>query len=198
MRTSALVAAALAATTLLPSATAEAVSPAESGYAYGIAASGPLNLGPLPAVSEGHASLLGVPANPLLRAGVLNAAAGLTYSRASVADLRILRAALTASAVTAVCRAGTGRSSLVDAALAGTRLPVAAGPNTRVGPVGLPGVGSVELTLNKQVWQGGRLTVTAISLRALGQQVSIASATCRAMAAAPTPKPVKNNLPVTG
>ncbi len=192
-----LAAVALAATALTPLAPAQAAS--RSGFAYGIAANGSLlNLGPLPAVSSGHSSLLSVPANPLLAAGVLDVTATLTHARASVTDAKILKAALSASLITATCTAGAGRSSLVDATLAGTRLPATPGPNTAVGPIKVPGVGAVDLTLNKQVRHGGRLTVTAIALDVLGQRVSIASASCQAMAAAPAPKPVRNNLPVTG
>jgi hypothetical protein len=199
MRKSVLPAVAVAAAALIPATSAHAAATdSAGGFAYGIAASGPLTLGPLPAVSHGHSSLVSVPANPLLKAGVLNASAALTRSRASVADAKVLKAVLRAALITAVCTSGSGRSGLADASIAGTRLPATPGPNTRVGPIKVPGVGAVELTLNQQVWKGDRLTVTAIALNVLGQRVSIASASCRAMAPAPAPKPVKSDLPVTG
>lgn len=176
--------------------------------AYGIAASGLVPLAPLPAVASGarptSRSVVGLPANPLLRARVLTASAAPGRARASVADLRLARIGLSAHLVTASCRNGYGTSHLAKVVLGGRVIGAAASPNSALA-VGLDGLGAASVVLNKQVRDSaGRLTVTALELNVpLGrgevQRISIASATCAAVGApAPAPTPVRGDLPVTG
>ncbi len=194
-----------------------------TGSAYGIAAAGPLvNLPPTPsAQAPGKKSLLRLPANPLIRLGLLDVSAKPGHARASVVDLRLVKSALSAHLITARCDNGMGSSALAGASLAGHRLAAHASPNTRVSIL-VNGLGTVSVTLNKQVrTPGGRLTVTALEISLpLGpgkpQVVDISSASCSAGPStppptspgqapkptspgqAPKPTPVPSNLPVTG
>lgn len=201
------------------------------GSAFGVSASGLVNLPPLPAVSSAaqphDKSLAELPPNPLVQLKILHVSATPGRARASVADLKIAKAALSAHLITARCAGGHGSSQLVRASLAGHRLAVGAAPNSTVA-VQVHGVGTVSVTLNKQVRDAnGRLTVTAIALSlpiAPGtiQTVDISSATCGVAGGppgdpgepttspsptptpsappgeAPTPTPVPGDLPVTG
>ncbi|WP_395103455.1 choice-of-anchor P family protein [Actinomadura sp. SCN-SB] len=201
-----------------------------SGSAYGIAATGPVAVPATPSVSSSgpntvSRSVAELPPNPILKARALNASAGKARARASVVDLRIPKAHLTADLVAAKCVQGKGGSHLVKVALNGKVIKAAATPNSAVG-VHLDGLGTVSLVLNKQVRdRHGRLTVTAIELTLpLGpgttETISIASATCGAGKGlpggpgepqtppatppsappdeAPAPTPVPGDLPVTG
>jgi hypothetical protein len=199
-----------------PLAVAGPASSATTGApdsAYGIAATGLVPIAPLPSATSAsqpnHKSLLELPANPLVQAKVLSAAATPGKARASVADLRVAQIALSAHLITAKCVNGKGNSLLTKVVLNGQVLKTGAAPNSAV-TVGLDKLGSASVIVNKQVRDSyGRLTVTAVELSVpLGPgkvtTISIASATCGAMTAptppgaAPVPTPVTGNLPVTG
>jgi hypothetical protein len=196
-----------------------------SGSAFGIAASGLVKIPPTPAVSSSgqpsHKSLIELPANPLIQAGILNADAAAGRSRASVADVRIAKIGLTAEVISASCENGAGVSHLTKVTLNGKQLAVSPSPNSGI-TVNLAGLGQVGVMLNKQVRNpNGSLTVTAVEVNlGLGQgklqTVSISSATCGGGSGepstpssptppmgtppgeAPAPTPVTGDLPVTG
>jgi len=198
-----------------------------TGSAYGIAAAGPLvNLPPTPSVqAPGRNSGARLPANPLIHLRLLDVAAKPGHARASVADLRVVKSALTAHLIVARCYNGRGSSDLARVSLAGRRLKAHASPNTRISIL-VRGLGTVAVTLNKQVrTAGGGLTVTALEISLpLGpgrqQVVDVSSASCSAGSGtpstppptatpapsptssapgeAPKPTPVPSNLPVTG
>jgi hypothetical protein len=176
-----------------------------SGSAFGIAASGLVSITPTPSVSSSAqkpatAHLAELSANPLARAGVLNVSAWAGHGRAGVADVRLAEIGLSASAVTAKCENGNGVSHLVKAMLGGRKLAVAASPNTAI-TVPVQGVGSVAVTLNKQVRNAqGALTVTALELsvklsQAKAQTISIASVTCAKTSPGTPTKPTTPNKP---
>lgn len=203
-----------------------------TGSAFGIAASGLVNVPPTPAVSSAarphDKSLVQLPANPLVLLKVLHVTARSGHARASVVDLKVARAELSAHLITARCDAGQGSSHLVKASLAGHRLAVDAAPNSRIS-IPLQGLGTASVVLNKQVRNAdGGLTVTALEVSLpLGpgkaQTIDVSSATCAAGSGsgggsptpsptpsspgtttppsggqAPAPTPVPGNLPVTG
>ncbi|MEV0406379.1 hypothetical protein [Actinoallomurus sp. NPDC050550] len=224
--TTAVIAGALAAPLAL---TGTASATAGTGSAYGLAATGLVNIPQTPAVTAtADKSLVSLPANPLIDVKVLHVTAKPAFARASVVDLRVAKAALTASLVTATCKGGRGVSHLADARLAGHRLAVDAAPNSALN-VPVQGLGTVGVTLNKQVRNpDGSLTVTAIEVRLTdAQTISVSSATCASSGGtsttppggptetpvptptapgtptsppsqAPKPTPVPSNLPVTG
>ncbi|MCO5972921.1 choice-of-anchor P family protein [Actinoallomurus sp. WRP6H-15] len=167
-----------------------------------------------PAVADtADRSLLHLPANPLIDVKVLHVTAKPAFARASVTDLSVAKAALTAHLVTATCTAGTGASRLANASLAGHRLAAVAAPNSAL-RIPVQGLGTASVTLNKQTRNAdGSLTVTAIQVTLpLGpgrtQTLSVSSATCSGVreeppgqeppGQAPKPKPVPSDLPVTG
>lgn len=194
-----------------------------SGSAFGVGADGLVSLPHTPAVSSAtppsDRSLAELPPNPLIDLKLLHVTANPGHARASVLDLKVAQARLSAHLVTAQCRNGRGSSRLVDASLGGHRLAVSAAPNSSVS-VPAQGVANVSVVLNKQVrGADGGLTVTAIqlSLEVAGQTqtVSISSASCRGGSHAPSkpsptptpptppgeapaPTPVPSDLPVTG
>lgn len=197
-----------------------------SGSAFGIGADGLVSIPHTPTVSSTTSphdkSLVALPANPLVDLKLLHTTAHPGHARASVLDLKVARAELSAHLVTAECKNGKGSSRLVDASLGGRRLAVVARPNSSVS-VPVQGLGTVSVVLNKQVREpGGGLTVTAIQVAvplALGKSetISISSASCSGSGSqpgspsptpsptnptppgeAPTPTPVPSNLPVTG
>jgi hypothetical protein len=207
-------------------ASASASPAAGTSSAFGVAATGLVNVPATPVVSSATSpndkSLIELPPNPLVKLKVLHTSAKDDRSRASVVDLRVAQAALSAHLVTAKCQGGQGSSHLVKASLGGKRLAVDAAPNSTV-TVPLQGVGTVSATLNKQVKNAdGSLTVTAIEVKlalATGQSqtIDISSATCSAgdqskpptptptptptntpPGQAPVPTPVPTDLPVTG
>lgn len=223
--------AAVAVTAFLVATPAQATSGPAGAYA--LKAEGPISL---PAISQVEVqpggepqkkSLLTVPPNPILAAGVLNAKAGPGWARASTVDLKLLKAGLSAEVVEAACKNGRGVTHLVDVKLGGQRLAVTPAPNstvtTRAGDLGV-----VEVTLNKQVRNvDGTLKVTAIEVKLpLGpgksETVEVSTATCGTVASdpgdgddgdnggdngggdttppgqAPAPQPVPGNLPVAG
>jgi hypothetical protein len=125
-------------------------------------------------------------------------------------------ALLSATAISASCENGKGKAAVANASIAGIPLKVDAPVNT---VVEVPGIAKV--TLNKQTKNADdTLTVTALSVDLLNgtQKIDLASATCSTGApstpttqptapttggnttlpAAPTPKPVKAHLSVTG
>lgn len=175
------------------------------GSAYGLTATGPLSIPPVPAVSSttGKVSkhLLREDSTKLVRASVLDVSASADRARSSVARLAVPPAKLAAEAVSAKCVNGKGTANLVNAVLAGKRLDSTPPPNTTI-PVDVDGLGRTSLTLNKQQrLADGRLAVTAMELMLPGGKgaVRVASATCGKRAPeAPAPKPVKHDLPVTG
>src|SRR5690348_6475507 len=73
------------------------------GSAYAVSAAGPVAIPATPAVTASGAparrSVAELSGNPLVSASVLTAAAAAGRGRASVADLRVAKAALTAEAV---------------------------------------------------------------------------------------------------
>lgn len=186
-----------------------------TGSAYGLAAGGLVNIPPMPSVrAPAEESGVRLPANPVIRLGVLNVAAKPGHARADVLDLRLVKSALSAHLVTARCDNGRGSSDLVKASLAGHELAAHAAPNTRLS-IPVRGVGTASVTLNKQVRGANRgLTVTALEVSlelATGQSltVDVSSASCSAGSStpstppsapgeAPRPTPVPSNLPVTG
>lgn len=203
-----------------------------TGSAFGVAGAGLVNIPPTPAVSSvtrpNDKSLLQLPANPLVQLKVLHVTAKPGRARASVVDLDVARAQLSAHLITARCDGGTGASHLVKASLAGHRLAADAAPNSSV-TVPVQGLGTASVVLNKQVRNAdGGLTVTAIQISLpLGpgkaQTISVSSATCSGgpsgpggpgspspsptpsapgvtppPSQAPAPTPVPGNLPVTG
>jgi hypothetical protein len=200
-----------------------------SGSAFGIGADGLVSLPHTPAVSSamppGDKSLAELPPNPLIDLKLLHVTAHPGHARASVLDLKVARAELTAHLVTAECKNGKGSSRLVDASLSGHRLAVGAAPNSSL-KVPVQGLGDVSVILNKQVrGADGGLTVTAIQISlplVMGktQTISISSASCRGDGSvhapgspssptptptsptppgeAPAPTPVPSDLPVTG
>ncbi|MDN3353036.1 choice-of-anchor P family protein [Actinomadura sp. DC4] len=207
---------------------AAAASPAGGvSSAFGVSATGLVNVPQIPAVSSATGthdkSLAELPANPLVKLKVLHTSAVAGRSRASVVDLRVVRAALSAHLITAKCVDGQGSSHLVKASLAGRRLAADAAPNSTIAvPVG--GVGTVSVVLNKQVrGADGSLTVTAVEVNLTlasgkAETIDISSATCAAggktppappttpaptptttpPGQAPAPIPVPTDLPVTG
>ncbi|MFI0354833.1 choice-of-anchor P family protein [Actinomadura sp. 9N407] len=167
---------------------AGAATPAPAGSAFALSATGPVAIPATPSVTSAavkpeRKSVAELPANPVVKASVLNAAAWAGHARASVADLAIPRAQLRASAVAARCDQGNGGSHLVKLTVNGRMIKAAAKPNSGV-TVQLDGLGTVSLVLNKQSrTPDGRLTVTAIELSLpLGagktETIRIASATC--------------------
>src|SRR5689334_9141915 len=110
--------------------------------AYGLAASGLINLPRTPAVSSGvhpnAKSLVSLPANPLVMFSVLRSKAVAGHSEASVVGLRIAQAAisrkavLSAKLITARCDDGDGTSRLVDVKLAGHGIQAGASPNSSI------------------------------------------------------------------
>jgi hypothetical protein len=176
----------VAGTVLAPAASATTRA-GDSGVnsAFAISATGLLTIKPTPSVddsdgfSQESLARLQLPAN-LLDLHVLNARAGGGGARASIADLKVGlgvgKPLLTASAIEASCGSGKASSSLAKADIGGTKLDVAAHPNTAVK---VPGVASVEL--NKQVThKDGSVTVTAVSINVDGiQKIDLASVTCQ-------------------
>ncbi len=175
-----------------------------TGSAFGVSATGPVAIPPTPFVPPTSSSrpvrksLAEVPANPLVRASVLSAAAWAGHGRASVADLKLARAGLTADLITAKCENGNGVSHLTKVVLNGRTLAVRPRPNSAV-VVQLDKIGTATVTLNKQVRNpDGGLTVTAVEVSLpLGagqtETVSIASVTCgRATSGEPTPPDGRN------
>jgi hypothetical protein len=172
--------------------------------AYGVSATGLVNLPAIPTASSVSGpkdkSLVELPPNPLVKLKVLHTTATARGSRASVVDLKV-----------------------VKASLGGHKLAVDAAPNSAVN-IPVQGLGAVSVVLNKQVHNpDGSLTVTAIEVKlglvgGKGQAIDISSATCAAGDAtppntpgspttpptttppgeAPAPTPVPSDLPVTG
>jgi hypothetical protein len=216
--TAAVITGALAAPLAL-AATASATT--GTGSAYGLAATGLVSIPQTPAVTAtADKSLVSLPANPLIDVKVLHVTAKPAFARASVVDLRVAKAALTAHLVTATCKGGTGVSHLAEARLAGHRLAADAAPNSAL-TIQVPGLGAAAVVLNKQTRApGGGLTVTAIEVTlplppGRTQTISISSATCTGgtpstpskpptptpttpPSQAPKPTPAPSNLPVTG
>ncbi|GAA4485231.1 hypothetical protein GCM10023191_009550 [Actinoallomurus oryzae] len=222
------IAGAVAAAIAVPAAlaaTASASPATGTASAFGVSATGLVNIPQTPAVTSSagahHKSLAQLPPNPLVKLKVLHTSAAGAASRASVVDLRVVKAALSAHLITAKCVGGKGSSHLVKASVAGHRLAADAAPNSTV-TVPVQGVGSVSVVLNKQVHNAdGSLTVTAVEVKlalATGkaQRIDISSATCSAgqttppqqptptptqstpPGQAPVPTPVPSDLPVTG
>jgi len=180
-------------------ATASASPAPGVSWAYGVSAVGLVNVPQTPQVSSlkgpRDKSLAELPPNPLVKLKVLHTSATPGRSRASVVDLKVARAALSAHLVTA--------------------------PNSTVA-VPVAGLGTVSVVLNKQTrGADGSLTVTAIEVKltlATGQAqaIDVSSATCSAGTpkvptptptptrtgttppSAPVPTPVPTDLPVTG
>jgi hypothetical protein len=173
-----------------------------TGSAYGLAASGLVAIPATPAVAAtADKSLAELPANPLIDVKLLHTTAKPGFARASVTDLRVAKAALTAHLITATCKDGQGASHLVKANFAGHRLAVDAAPNSAI-TIPVQGLGTAAVTLNKQTRNAdGSLTVTAIEV-ALPlppggtQTISVSSATCSGAGApgnapgSPTGKPI--------
>ncbi|XRQ09939.1 choice-of-anchor P family protein [Actinomadura welshii] len=186
--------------------------PQGEGSAYGLTASGPVSVPPVPAVSSTtetvRKSLLREESTDLVKASALDVSASAARARSTVAKAAVPAADLMADAVTAKCRGGHGSAHLARAVIAGKRLDASPPPNTTI-PVDVEGVGRTSLTLNKQERMAdGRLAVTAMELRlplpGKPATIRIASATCgksgpaEQPADAPAPTPVEHDLPVTG
>ncbi|TDC54484.1 hypothetical protein E1281_16010 [Actinomadura sp. KC345] len=195
-------------------APAQAAAPhGAEGSAYGLTASGPVTVPPVPAVSSTtetvRRSLVREDRTKLVKASALDVSASAARARSSVADLSVPAAKLMAGAVTATCDGGRGSANLARAVIAGKRLDASPPPNTTV-PVDIEGVGRASLILNKQERMAdGRLAVTAMELNlplpGKPATVRAASATCgkghgpaKPPSDAPAPTPVEHDLPVTG
>jgi hypothetical protein len=205
-----LVAPAAAAAVLVP---ASATGGASASSAFGVSATGLVNIPRTPAVtSASHPnsrSVVSIPGNPFVKLSVIRTRAVPGHAEASVVDLHVAKAAispkavLSAKVITATCDDGVGSSKLVDVRLAGRAIQAGTSPNTTL-TVPVEGLGGVQVTVNKQVRNpDGTLTVTALELavQALGksQTVAISSARCAgAPGEAPKPTPVPSDLPVTG
>jgi hypothetical protein len=193
---------------------ASATSGGSTSSAFGISATGLLNVPQTPAVSSAShpnaKSVVSLPRNPLVHLSVLRTRAVPGHSEASVVDLRIAKAAispravLSAKLITAKCDGGAGSSRLVDVRLAGRSIQAGGSPNSTL-TVPVEGLGGVQVTVNKQVRNpDGSVTITGLELavRALGksQTIDISSATCAGQGPgeAPKPVPVPSDLPVTG
>jgi len=192
---------------------ASATGGGSASSAFGISATGLVNLPPTPSVTSGShpnaKSVTSIPGSPFVKASVLRTRAVPGHAEASVVDLHIAKAAispkavLSAKVITATCDDGVGSAKLVDVRLAGRAIQAGSSPNSTV-TVPVEGLGGVQVTVNKQVRNpDGTLTVTGLSLavRALGksQTVDISSARCAGAAGeAPKPTPVPSDLPVTG
>jgi hypothetical protein len=162
------------------------------GSAYALAATGPVKIAPVSLVPATSAqqptrrSLVELPPNSVVEASALNAAAWAGHGRASVADLKVYKALLTASVINAKCENKNAVAHLTEAVLNGKKLAVTPRPNTTIAVPNaktgaLPQL--VKVILNKQVHNAdGSLTVTAIelsvSLAGKTETISIASATC--------------------
>ncbi|WP_165966485.1 choice-of-anchor P family protein [Actinomadura sp. 7K507] len=183
------------------------------GSAYGLTASGPVAVPPVPAVSSTtetvRKSLVREDRTKLVKASALDVSASSARARSSVTDLSVPAAKLLAGAVTARCDGGRGSAHLARAVIAGKRLDASPPPNTTV-PVDVEGLGRASLVLNKQQrMSDGRLAVTAMELNlplpGKPATVRAASATCGKAGGpserpsdAPAPTPVEHDLPVTG
>jgi hypothetical protein len=218
---------AIAGAVAVPAAIAASASASPAGgaaSAFGVSATGLVNIPQTPAVSSltgpAHKSLIELPPNPLVTLKALHTSATSGGSRASIVDLKVAKPALSAHLITSKCVGGTGSSHLVKASIAGHRLAADAAPNSTVA-IPIQGLGAVSVVLNKQVHNAdGSLTVTAIEvnvgLAGKGQTIAISSATCAAgevtppktpgptpststpPGQAPVPTPVPSDLPVTG
>lgn len=193
---------ALAATAITASFAVAQPASAATGHessAFGISATGLVSISPTPAVAasagerQQSRSLVSLPNNALLNARVLGVSAGSHRARASVADVEIAKARLSAETVSATCVNGKGSTKLVRVKIGDRTIQSAPTPNTTV-PVTLDRLGTVTVTLNKQQRRAdGRLTVTALSVRIpMGhnnalQTVDVSSATCGAPMDAPQP-----------
>jgi hypothetical protein len=225
LTTSIAIAGALAVPAAIAATTASASPAGGPSSAYGVSATGLVNVPAVPLVNSAtgahHKSLAELPPNPLVKLKVLHTSATAGRSRASVVDLKVVKAALSAHLITAKCVDGQGSSHLVKASLAGKRLAADAAPNSTVA-VPVQGLGTVSVVLNKQVHNAdGSLTVTAVEVKlalATGkaETIDISSATCAAggkatppitpgptptgtpPGQAPVPTPVPSDLPVTG
>lgn len=190
---------------------ASATSGGDTSSAYGISATGLINIPRTPAVNSAsrpnNRSVMSLPNNPLVSLSILRTHAVPGRAEASVVDLKIAKAAISAKAalsaklITARCDDGAGSSRLVDVRLGGRAIQAGASPNSRL-MVPVEGLGDVQVTINKQVRNpDGSTTVTAVELaaRALGksQLMDISSVTC-AGGEAPRPTPIPSDLPVTG
>jgi hypothetical protein len=193
---------------------ASATSGGGPSEAFGVAAAGLVNIPRTPEVTSASRpfsrSVAEVPGNPLVHVSLIRTRTIPGHADASVADLKVAKAAisphavLTAKLISARCDDGVGDSRLVDVELAGRAIEAGATPNSRL-TVPVEGIGEVQVTVNKQVHNpDGSLTVTALELavRALGtsQPVAVSSATCAGAPSgeAPRPTPVPSDLPVTG
>ncbi|MDN3352400.1 choice-of-anchor P family protein [Actinomadura sp. DC4] len=183
-----------------------------SSSAYGISATGPVNVPATPSVTSAarpnSRSVASIPGNPLVKVSVLRARAVPGHAEASVVDLRVAATALgpdavlSAKLIAATCDEGAGVSKLADVRLAGRPIEAGGSPNSTL-TVPVAGLGGVQVTVDRQVRNpDGTLTVTGLHLdvRALGksQTIDIASATCAPTGEAPKPTPIPSDLPVTG
>lgn len=188
-------------------ATANGHGPAS---AFGISANGLMNIPQTPVVYTSsrpvRKNLTELPANPLVHLRALNVDAAPGHARASVLDLHLTKAVLSASVITAKCESGNGSSELSNVVLAGHRLRASAHPNSALS-IPVDRLGAVSVVINKQVRNGdGTLTVTGLELSLPlatggGETISISSATCGEVnppGKAPKPTPVHSDLPVTG
>ena len=193
-----------------------------NGSAFGasVTVGGEEVIAPVPLVTLGPdgapktATLVAVPANPLLRANALNAstsgdpASGTSTATGSAANVQVVPAAagpslVSASAVSATCQAtpegATGSATIVDGRINGTQaLDVTPGANT---VIQVPGVAKV--TLNEQIQNpDGSLTVNALRVQLIGgdaADIIVGSATCGPNSEAPPISAIPTaGLPIAG
>ncbi len=238
--------AAAASLALVPSA---AASPEGGSYAYAISASGIIDIQKTPYVSSNgkpqhdnlaHAAL--PQDNPAVEAKVLNVKAQQGHkSWAKVVGLRLgggqnplteqlpaelrqqLEGGLGAKVLKATCNGGEGDTQVVGLTLGGKEIPEGKGKVPANTTIAIPPGAEqqiAKITLNKQVTEGGGLTVTALQIKLLGntpgkQVINVAQAHCAKAPSsgdstnpgpgnggkppqAPAPDPADGNLPITG
>ncbi|MFC5754560.1 choice-of-anchor P family protein, partial [Actinomadura rugatobispora] len=139
------------------------------GAAYGVAATGPVRLPATPAVvsrgAEVRKSLAHENRTKLFSATAMDTRAASRHARSTVKDLKVPGAALSADAVSARCRGGRGSARLANTVIDGKKMGVRPRANSVV-PVKIPGVGTAQVTLNKQQrLRDGRLAVTAVEAK---------------------------------
>lgn len=184
--------------------------------AFGISASGLLEIAPTPSVQgEGSETVAGTEVPGLAEATVLNAEASPNYAYADVANLSVVPGGgsglpelpggtpllAATGTISATCDNGALDSKITTLTIAGNEVPIDnLEPNTTVVPEALEGI--AQVTLNKQTEN----TVTAVEVKVLegapgglgelaGQTVEIASATCTEKADDEQPPPDEEQPP---
>ena len=170
-------------------------------YAYGLSASGVINIAPVAQVNVGSTPQVAaafVYPGVVTTGGILDRAKPLqAYSQVGAVKVYGLSQVeqLNASMVSSTCRLGFGGgpafgdATIQAGSIVAPDLPFFPpiplirnpAPNTVIN------LGSLQITLNKQTVSGGVLTVTGIYIKIPGQSLSIAVSRCGVPNAPPTP-----------